>query len=89
MKSWLFRLLYPTQRALMWDAARQTAMQELEALYRQKFRTLQRSPLDESVWVRKFATLDADYTKLEKEAVDARIENLYLKMQLRKLEDSK
>lgn len=89
MKSWLFRLLFPVQRALMWDAARESAKQSLGDLYERKFQTMQRSPLDESEWVRKFATLDADYEKLEKEAADARIENLYLKMQLRKLEDAK
>jgi hypothetical protein len=33
--------------------------------------------------------LDEDYEALEKETAEARIENAYLKMQLRKLEDSK
>jgi hypothetical protein len=89
MNSWLFRLMFPRQRALMWDAARQNAKQELGALYEKKFSTLQRSPIDESKWVARFVALDEDYEALEKETAEARIENAYLKMQLRKLEDSK
>ena len=50
------------------------------------FSTLQRSPLDESVWVRKFSALDGDYKALEKEASDLRIRNLYLELRVKELE---
>lgn len=89
IESWLFRWLFPKQRAMIMHAAKSRAEQDLKHLYEKKFRSLQRSPLDESVWVRKFTTLDADYAKLEKEATDTRIENRYLRMKLRKLEDLK
>jgi hypothetical protein len=81
MKSWLFRWLFPWERCAMLSQARE----EMALKYEQKFRTLQRSPLDESVWVRKFAALDSDYAALEKEIGELRVENWSLKLQLRKL----
>lgn len=83
MKNWIFRYLFPEQRAMIFDAAKQFAEQAIGSEYRRKMMSLQRSPLDESEWVRKFIVLDADYAKLEKEMADVRIENSYLKMQLR------
>ena len=78
MRSWLFRLLFPKH-----DAAK--PLEDLRREYERKCSTLQRSPLDESAWVRKFVALDADYRALEKEAAELRVENWSLKMQLRKL----
>lgn len=84
-KSWLFHQLFPQQRAMIMHAAKALAESELGREYRKKILTLQRSPLDESEWVRKFVTLDADYYKLEKEVGELRLENWTLKNQLRKL----
>ena len=82
MKRWLFRLLFPKH-----DAAK--GLDDLRREYERKFSTLKRSPLDESVWVRKFATLDADYEKLEKEVDELRVENFGLKAALKFLRDPK
>lgn len=85
VKSWLFQKLFPQQRAIIMHAAKVCAEAELGREYRKKFTTLQRSPLDESEWVRKFTTLDADYDKLEKEVGELRLENYTLNIRLRKL----
>lgn len=86
VKSWLFQKLFPQQRAMFVHAAKICAEAELGLEYRKKFLTLQRSPLDESEWVRKFVTLDADYDKLEKEVGELRAENWYLKRRVRELD---
>jgi erythromycin esterase-like protein len=78
MRAWLFRLLSPKH-----DAAQPLA--ELRREYERKWSTLQRSPLDESVWARKFAVLDADYANLVKDTQDVRDENVMLKRTLAKL----
>jgi len=85
MKDRLFRLLYPKH-----DAAKDLEAVRLE--YQRKCSTLQRSPLDESVWMRKFVTLDADYQALdadyqalEKEVVELRMQNLVLWRQINAL----
>jgi hypothetical protein len=75
MKNWLFRLLFPKH-----DAAK--PLEDLRREYERKCSTLQRSPLDESVWVRKFTALDADYAELVKECQDLRAENQRMKTTL-------
>lgn len=85
ISGWIFQILFPKQRAVIMRAAKHCAEQELGREYRRKFTTLQRSPLDESEWVRKFVALDADYEKLEKEAAELRIENIYLNVRIKKL----
>jgi hypothetical protein len=85
MRSWLFHKLFPRQRALLMYAAKIAAEGELGREYRKKFATLQRSPLDESQWVSKFVALDRDYTALEKEVAELRVENWCLKRDIRKL----
>ena len=83
MRDWLFRLLWPKQRAVMFDAARRFAETELRREYRRKlFSATRQTPLDESVWIRKFTELDADYAELVKEVQDLRVENMSLKRQL-------
>jgi hypothetical protein len=80
MKDWLFRKLFPEQYA-------RSAYLDFELSRAQvKFSTLQRSPLDESEWVRKFVALDGDYMALEKEASELRIRNLYLSLRVKELE---
>jgi len=79
MRSWLFRLLFPKH-----DAAK--SLEELKLEYKRKFSTWQRSPLDESVWVRKFVALDADYAELVKDLQDARERNIYLTRRVKELE---
>ena len=65
------------------DAAK--ALEDLRREYARKCSTLRRSPLDESVWVRKFAELDADYAKLVKEYQALRVENQALHEYIQKL----
>jgi hypothetical protein len=81
--SLLFRLLFPKQYADLQYAENRLA--SLRSEFIRKFSSFQRSPLDESVWVRKFAALDADYAALDKEAGALRADNLRLKLQLHKL----
>jgi hypothetical protein len=78
MKKWLFRILFPN-----YDAAK--PLEDLRREYGRKFRTLQRSPLDENEWVSKFVALDRDYTALEKEVAELRVENGCLKRDIRQL----
>jgi len=78
MRSWLFRLLFPKH-----DAAK--PLEDLRREYERKCSTLQRSPLDESAWVRKFVALDADYRALEKEVAELRVHNWALTRQLEAL----
>jgi hypothetical protein len=86
MKSWLFRLMFPKQRANIFSAAKRFAAQELESEYRKKFMSMQRSPLDESRWVTKFVSLDRDYQALENEVSALRVDNLYLRRRVKELE---
>jgi hypothetical protein len=79
MKRWLFRLLFPKH-----DAAK--PLDKLRREYERKMSTLQRSPLDESMWVRKFVALDGDYKALEKEVSELRVRNMYLSMRVKELE---
>ena len=78
MRRLLFRLLFPKH-----DAAK--PLEELRREYERKCSTLQRSPLDESAWVRKFVALDADYRALEKEAAELKVANWTLTRTLQKL----
>ena len=89
IESWLFHLLFPKQRAMIMHAAKVCAEAEVGREYRKMLYSMQRSPLDESAWVRKFATLDADYDKLEQEASKLRTENSGLKAALKILQEPK
>jgi hypothetical protein len=72
LKYWLFRQLFP-HHALAKPAA------DLRREYERKLASAwQTSSLDESEWVRKFATLDEDYRELADEAEHLRNENRYL-----------
>jgi len=88
MRSWLFNLLFPRQRAMMFHAAKIVAEAEIGREFRKKMSTMFRSPLDESTWIRKFVTLDADYDALEKEVGELRLENLGLKQTVKILQGS-
>jgi hypothetical protein len=88
-ESWLFHRLFPKQRAVIFYAAKVCAEAEVGRKYRKMLYSMQRSPLDESVWVRKFVTLDADYDKLEQETSKLRTENLGLKTSLAILQERK
>jgi hypothetical protein len=78
MKKWLFRILFPQLR-------RCETVRGSTARVWAKFRTLQRPPLDENEWVSKFVALDRDYTALEKEVAELRVENRCLKRDIRQL----
>jgi hypothetical protein len=89
MKDLIFRLLFPKQRAMMFEAARRFAYVELGRDYRRKLMSLQRSPLDESVWVRKFVALDSDYAALVCDMVILRDRNTYLEQRVKELLEAK
>ena len=86
MKDWLFRTLFPEKAlALTYSSTR---LEHLRSELIRKFSSCMRSPLDESQWVNKFVTLDADYMALEKEAAKLRISNAHLKSLSRSLYES-
>jgi len=86
MKDWLFRTLFPEKAlALTYYSSR---LENLRSELIRKFSSCTRSPLDESQWVNKFVTLDADYKTLEKEMAELRISNTYLKSLLRSFYES-
>jgi hypothetical protein len=86
MRDLIFKLLFRAQWANMLAGAKRHAEQELGSELRRKYISMQRSPLDESNWVRMFVALDGDYMALEKETSELRIRNLYLSLRVKELE---
>lgn len=85
--SLLFRLLFPRKYTALQYAQNRLAV--IESEFQRKFSSFQRSPLDESVWVRKFAALDSDYTALEKEMNMLRVDNFGLRAALKIMREQK